>query len=84
MEAAGAAEMAAVMQMHFMIFVFFGQFVMHVDDSEDVNAAGDQRHHRKHHERQAVNVPIQRQAQPPNLAKFIVRPGKGLLTSGAE
>ena len=39
-----------------------------------MNTGGDERDHRKHHQRQTVNVPVERHPQATESSQFIVRP----------
>ena len=73
MKATGTAEMATVVQVNFMVFIFFGQFVMHITNGEQMNTGGDKGHHGKHHQRQAVDIPVERHTQPAETGQFVVR-----------
>ena len=53
-------EMSAAGRVDLVVDVVLRQFVAHVAQREDVDARGDQRDHHEHHERQAVDVVVQR------------------------
>lgn len=72
MESTGATEMATIVQMHFVIFVFFRQFVMHITNGEQVNTSGNKCYHRKHHERQTIDVPVERDSQAAESSQFVI------------
>ena len=67
MKSTRSAEVSAISQMNFVIFKFFGQFIVHVADGKQMNASGDERHHGKHQQRQTVDVPFQCQSDIPEL-----------------
>ncbi len=49
-------DMLAVRHVDLMIHVLLSQFFGHVAHCEEMNAGGDEGHHHKHHQRQAVDV----------------------------
>ncbi len=64
-------EVPAGGRVDLVVHVVFGQFVAHVTHGEDVDARGDQRHHHEHHERQAVDVIVERKHEIAELGQRI-------------
>ncbi len=73
-EASGTMNVTAVRCVSRMVDVFIRQLITHVSNREQVNARGDQRHHREHHQRQAVDVVVECYFQRPKNAQSVNRP----------
>ena len=71
--AAGPMQMRSVGGVHLVVDMIFGPLVIHVPDREDVDAGGDQRDHREHHQRQAVDVVVDGDPQFAEAGEFVER-----------
>ena len=70
-EPPGAVEVRSVGDVHLVVYVFLGSLVIHVPDRKDVDAGCDQGDHREHHQRQAVDVIVDGDANLAEGGQFV-------------